>query len=59
MSSNQEYVAQLEELILTQLLPIRNKYYRLLGETPPELNLTFEFKLRQRVPALFQPKKSP
>lgn len=58
MSSNQDYIRELENLILTQLLPVHDKYYRLLGETPPDLNLSFEFKLRQRVPALFKPKKS-
>lgn len=56
MSSNQEYIAQLESLIVNELLPVREKYYKLLGKTPPDLGLSFEFKLRQRVPALFKPK---
>ena len=56
MNADQDYIAQLENLILTELLPVREKYYRLLGETPPNLDLSFEFKLRQRTPALFLPK---
>lgn len=56
MSQDQTYIAELENLILTELLPVREKYYRLLGETPPQLDLSFEFKVRQRTPALFKPK---
>ena len=56
MSSDQTYIAELEKLILTELIPVREKYYRLLGETPPQLDLSFEFKVRQRTPALFRPK---
>ncbi len=56
MSVNQDYIAELENLILTELLPVREKYYKLLGETPPALNLSFEFKVRQRTPALFKAK---
>lgn len=56
MSADQEYIAQLENLIVTELLPVREKYYKLLGKTPPELGLSFEFKLRQKIPALFKPK---
>lgn len=55
MSSTQDYIAQLESLIVNELLPVREKYYKLLGKTPPELKLSLEFKLRQKVPALFKP----
>ena len=57
MNANEDYIAELESLILTELLPVREKYYRLLGTTPPPVALSFEFKVRQRTPALFKPKQ--
>lgn len=56
MSADQEYIAQLESLIVTELLPVREKYYKLLGKPAPDLGLSLEFKLRQKTPALFKPK---
>lgn len=56
MHADQEYIAQLESLIVTELLPVREKYYNLLGKPAPDLGLSFEFKLRQKIPALFKPK---
>ena len=56
MSETQQYIQELENLIVSELLPIRQQYYKLLGKTPPELPLSFEFKLRQKIPALFKPK---
>lgn len=56
MHADQEYIAQLESLIVTELLPVREKYYNLLGKPVPDLGLSFEFKLRQKIPALFKPK---
>jgi hypothetical protein len=56
MSADQEYIAQLESLIVTELLPVREKYYKLLGKPAPDLGLSLEFKLRQKIPALFKPK---
>lgn len=57
MHPEQHYIQELENLIFQELLPIREKYFKLLGKEPPDLPLSFELKLRQRVPALFQPKK--
>ena len=56
MNTDQEYITQLEALIVNELLPAREKYYQLLGKQPPDLGLSFEFKLRQKTPALFKPK---
>jgi hypothetical protein len=56
MNTDQEYITQLEALIVNELLPAREKYYQLLGVQPPDLGLSFEFKLRQKTPALFKPK---
>ena len=56
MSSQAEYVTQLENLITNHLLPVHQKYYELLGQSEPDLGLSYVFKLRQKMPALFKPK---
>ena len=56
MSSQAEYILQLENLITNQLLPVHQKYYALLGEQEPDLGLSYVFKLRNKMPALFKPK---
>ena len=56
MSSQADYILQLENLIANQLLPVHQKYYALLGEQEPDLGLSYVFKLRNKMPALFKPK---
>lgn len=58
MNSPPEYVIQLETLITERLLPIHAKYYALLGQIEPDVGLSYVFKLRQKVPALFKPKNN-
>ncbi len=58
MSSSTEYITQLEALITERLLPIHAKYYALLGQDAPDLELSYAFKVRQKMPALFKPKNN-
>jgi len=46
-----DYTKQLEELIAIKLLPIYSKYYLLIGEPEPDLQLPVPLK-KQQVPAL-------
>ena len=57
MSHDSQYVEHLEKLITEKLLPAYNKYYSLLGQHAPTLDLPAELKVKQKLPALFLPKK--
>jgi len=57
MQADSQYIEHLENLIMEKLLPVYNKYYSLLGMTKPDLDLPSELKVRQKLPALFLPKK--
>ena len=57
MSSDSQYVEHLEKIIMEKLLPVYNKYYSLLGTPKPDLDLPAELKVRQKLPALFLPRK--
>jgi len=57
MSTDSQYVEHLEKIIMEKLLPVYNKYYSLLGIPKPDLDLPVELKIRQKLPALFLPRK--
>lgn len=52
MNNNAEYLAKLEQMIKDQLLPVYDKYYRLIGEQAPPLLVPV--KRKEKIPALLQ-----
>jgi hypothetical protein len=57
MSADSQYVEHLENLITEKLLPAYTKYYSLLGQRAPDLDLPTQLKMKSKVAALFLPKK--
>lgn len=55
MNCNEVYLRQLENLIRDKLLPVYNKYYTLVDEEKPTLELPVLLKLDRKVPALLKP----
>lgn len=58
MSFDNEYVEQLERLIIETLLPTYNNYYTLTGESKPELDALIIKRLERKQCALFKPKRN-
>ncbi len=62
MTIKRSYVAELEFLILDKLLPIYEKYYKVVGKPIPynELphDLLKEVYIKKELPALLKPKKT-
>lgn len=57
MNVENEYVRKLEELISEKLLPVYDKYYELIEQPKPELDVLVISKLDRKIPALFKPKQ--
>lgn len=56
MNFERQYINQLEQLILEKLLPIYSKYYKITGQTEPELDELRPLKAKKQVPALLKKK---
>ena len=54
MNIDPSYVADLEKLVLTKLLPTYKAYYKLIGKEPPPLDSSALPKTIRQVPALLR-----
>lgn len=55
MNFNDQYIRQLEDLIANKLLPVYDKYYSMINQPKPELDVLIVSRISNKIPALFKP----
>jgi hypothetical protein len=57
MQNRDKYQHSLEVLIVKDLLPVWEKYFRLSGDPKPELDPLLISTIKKKIPQLFKPKQ--